>query len=125
MWDAMGTIIKAICKCGFESKDILAGGGFSNFQTTCMAPAICLNCRKFLVKNYKEKDENCPTCGKKVVFYNDPSLQIRIKEPTKARVIFSWRISDDGKDFRLPDTLYLCPECGEMTLTFVEGGFWD
>lgn len=121
----MGEIIKAICTCGFESENIFAGGGFQNFQTTCTAPAICLNCRKFLIKNYKKKHEKCPDCGKGVTFYNNPSLQIQTDESKKSRVIFSWHISGKRGDFQLPDTQYLCPRCGKMTLTFIVIGNWD
>ena len=62
----MGDIIKAICECGFESEDIFAGhgGGFPFFQKICMVPAICLDCRKLLVKDYLKKHAKCPDCGK-------------------------------------------------------------
>jgi len=123
--DTMGSIIKAICKCGFESEDIFAGGGFRNFQTTCTAPAICLNCQRFLIKNYMKKHGKCPDCGKEVTFYNDPSVQTQMNESEKPRDIFSWHISDERGDFQLPNTRYLCPKCGKMTLIFILIGNWD
>lgn len=121
----MGSIIKAVCKCGFESGDIFAGGGFQNFQTTCMAPAICLNCRKLLIKNYTKEHEKCPDCGREVTFYNDPQVQTQTNESKKTRDIFSWHTNDEREDFQLPDTQYLCPKCGKMTLTFILIGNWD
>jgi len=121
----MGTIIKAICKCGFESEDIFAGGGFSNFQNTCTAPAICINCKRFLIKNYKKKHERCSDCGKEVTFYNDPSVRTQIDESEKSGDIFSWPIDDQRGDFKLPNTRYLCPKCGKMTLEFAVVGNWD
>ena len=47
----MGGIIKAICECGFET-DFAAGSSASNYKTVCNAPALCLKCRQFTVKNY-------------------------------------------------------------------------
>ena len=71
----MGTIIKAICKCGFESDDIFAGGSMFNFKTNCSAPAICPNCSKFQKGNYLNKESNCFVCKTKLTFYNNPILQ--------------------------------------------------
>jgi len=71
-----------------------------------------------------EKHAKCPDCGKEVTFYDDPSLQIKTEEPKKAD-IFLWHMHDEGRDFRLPNTQYLCPKCGKMTLVFVEVGNWD
>lgn len=122
----MGSIIKAICECGFESGDIFAGGGFLNFQTICSAPAICLNCNRFLIKNYMKKYSKCPVCWKKVTFYNDPSVQIQINESyKKSDNVFSWHVNDEKGEFRLPNTRYLCPKCGKMTLKFEKVGNWD
>ena len=122
----MGNIIKAVCECGFESGDIFAGGGFLNFQTIFSAPTICLNCNRFLVKNYMKKYSKCPICRKKVTFYNDPSVQIQINESYKKSYdVFSCYVSDEKGEFRLPDTRYLCPKCGKMTLKFVSFGCWD
>lgn len=87
----MGSILKAICKCGFESEDIFAGGGFQNFRTTCNAPAICLKCKKLLVKNYLQKHEKCPDCGENITFYDDPKLQTQKNSSKKLTNIFSWR----------------------------------
>ena len=71
----MGTIIEAKCKCGFTSGDIYQGGGMSNFQKIDMEPAICRKCKKFLVLDYKLKENKCPYCGTIAVFYNDRSIQ--------------------------------------------------
>ena len=80
----MGIIIKAICKCGFESEDIFAGGGFLNFQTNCSAPAICLNCRRFLIKNYMKKTRNVQYVERKFLFtmtHQYKSRQINRRNP--------------------------------------------
>jgi hypothetical protein len=46
--------MEAICECGFKS-EFNVGGGFSNFRTADMEPAICPKCKKFLITNYMKK----------------------------------------------------------------------
>lgn len=121
----MGSILKAICKCGFESEEIFAGGGFQNFRTTCNAPAICLKCGKLLVGNYLEEHEKCPDCGENITFYDDPKLQTQKNSSKKLTNIFYWHLGDEKGDFELPNTRYLCPKCGKMTLVFILIGNWD
>ena len=120
----MGSILQGHCKCGFDTGDIFAGGGFLNFQKTCNAPAICIKCSKFLIKNYMKKETvKCPTCRGKVTFYNDSTLQ-RPTVKVEFDEIFSWNIDDESL-FTLPNTKYLCPKCKKMTLVFGHGGCWD
>ena len=102
----MGSILAAKCSCGFEYDWINAGGGMLNFHEVCYAPALCKECNIFVVKNYLQMFCKCPQCKKKVLFYNDPSLQ---KEPLKVvdeteeyDSIFYWNISDEDKPFILP-----------------------
>ena len=122
----MGSILRAKCKCGFTSETILAGGGMLNFHEVCNAPAICLNCNLFLIKNYMKKYSKCPKCRKKVTFYNNPQIQKKMPESYKKyNEIFCWYIDKIKGTFRLPDTQYFCPNCKEMTLEFFDLGNWD
>jgi ribosomal protein L37AE/L43A len=121
-----GSILKASCPCGFHSGNIYAGGGMGNFQTVCNAPAYCPACKALRVVNYLDAACTCAECGGKVVFYNDLSLQ---EKPPAAqgglkKTIFSWNTDKKGV-FVLPDTHYLCPACGKLTLTFEHIGLWD
>ena len=102
----MGSILKAECKCGFIST-FIAGGGKLNFTDTCYAPAVCVDCGEFFIRNYFFKFIKCPKCHKKAFFYDHPSLQSN--ESTKNN-IFSLHLNDE-KDFVLFDKDYLCPEC--------------
>ena len=70
----MGGIIKAICKCGFET-DFMGGSSATNYSEVCNAPAICFKCKKIIIKNYLSDDINCQTCSNPVTFYNHKSLQ--------------------------------------------------
>jgi predicted RNA-binding Zn-ribbon protein involved in translation (DUF1610 family) len=115
----MGSIIKASCECGFESEDLFIGFGFADVSMDrYLAPAICLNCHKILIKNYKKKYTKCPSCRKKVVFYNNTKLRAGLNNSSQ---------SDNEKDeeFDLTFTTYLCPRCGKMTMRFFDVGCWD
>jgi len=117
----MGTIIKATCQCGFESKDIFAGGGFANFMTELAAPAFCNKCKSLIVSNYRSKNPKYPKCKGKISFYNDKTLQ----EGESEEDIFSWSLPNEEGEFRLADTSYLCPKCKEMKMRFMVVGCWD
>ena len=123
----MGGMIQARCACGYESDIIGAGGGFLNFTDTCDAPALCPDCRILVVRNYANKFSRCPDCGKKVIFYNDPVLQITSEKPGDRHGgdIFNWFVEKKNERFRLPDTEYLCPACGEFEMRFFDCGCWD
>ena len=73
----MGSMIQAKCECGFDSGTIVAGGGFMNFRSMGMEPALCQHCKRLVMRDYKTKSSRCPECHKKVTFYNDPKLQIQ------------------------------------------------
>jgi DNA-directed RNA polymerase subunit RPC12/RpoP len=115
----MGNTLRATCKCGFK-KEFLGGGGFHNFQTFCGAPGYCETCKKFVLGNYLDSNVKCPDCGKKFKFYNDASLQ---KPTNKTELIFSW--NTNAGEFKLPDTTYLCGNCGKFNLKFENTGNWD
>ena len=64
----MGSILKAKCECGFKTK-FPGGAGKVDFNEKCNFPAICENCKEFVVINYLAKYHRCPKCRKKVKFY--------------------------------------------------------
>ncbi len=115
----MGNTLRASCKCGFKM-EFIAGGGFSSFQHFCGAPAYCKKCNKFVLANYLDPNVKCPDCGKKLTFYNDPTLQTPTKQLEN---IFSWNMPSG--QFILPDTTYLCAKCGKFNLKFENIGNWD
>lgn len=117
----MGIIIVAKCECGFESDEIYAGGGMRNYHDNCSAPAVCLNCNQFLVKNYMKKYAKCPKCRKKVIFYNDKQLQ---EKSDNERTILEWNAMND-QQFTLPEIKFYCPKCRKKTMNFHWGGLWD
>jgi hypothetical protein len=40
----MGSILKVKCSCGYESEELLLGGGFRNFMTECAGHFYCDHC---------------------------------------------------------------------------------
>ena len=124
----MGTLLKASCECGFEVDSIFLGFGMLGESKFCYAPAVCLDCNKFLEKDYYKNYSKCPVCRKKVIFYNNPIVQKnKSKQDDNVEDIgaLSWGMPGDEKYFELPDTDYYCPACGRMTMKFTFVGEWD
>jgi hypothetical protein len=90
----MGSIINAICKCGFEAKDCFIGVGV-NYPNDLWnpEPAICFHCSRFQISNYKSKSPRCSICSKKIVFYRDEiSLSIYSKDHLMIQGIFAQNV---------------------------------
>lgn len=119
----MGTIIIARCPCGFYSGDFHVGSSMTNSVESFYAPALCEKCRKFLVENYLQKHTRCPECRSRMTFYNEP----RLRDPSRGSgaTVLSWHVGGEKEAFDLPDTGYLCPDCGEMRMKFLEPARWD
>jgi RNA polymerase subunit RPABC4/transcription elongation factor Spt4 len=116
----MGGIVKAFCACGYK-KELYLGGGMKNFTTYCNFPIFCRKCKLLLEVNLLKKDVVCPICQHfDYLAYDDPSL---IKQ--KGNEIFSWNYEKIGRKLVLTDGKYLCPSCGQFSLSFVNVGNWD
>ncbi|MFC2172120.1 hypothetical protein ACFLU6_05750 [Acidobacteriota bacterium] len=117
----MGGIVKAQCQCGYE-REMLLGGGMSNFTTHCNFPAYCRDCEDLVEVNLLQKKTSCPKCkGRDITPYDDDSMCQEKGEP-----VFSWNVQEElGGELILTDGRYLCPNCGEFSLCFQEAGCWD
>ena len=98
----MGSVLKAICKCGFE-QEFLFGAGMMDFETVCNVPAVNKETGEFTVENYFNKDslEN-------LSFYTQPEM-------------YSGKIIDDYHEWGevlLKPTANFCPKCKNFKLTF-------
>jgi len=117
-----GSILRGLCKCGFDTGDIFAGGGFVNFMETCNAPAMCQQLPR-VPRAQLHGPGRRPMPGmwyvghllRQPLLYDDP-------KKTRYDYLFVWRIADKDEFFKLPDTDFLCPKCGKMTLVFEEDG---
>jgi len=112
----MGGIIKAICKCGFET-DFMTGSSATNYNEVCNAPAICFKCSKLVTRNYLSEDAACPACSNPLVFYNQRSLQ-DLGENEKL-------LHPQTGVFILPVVNCLCPKCNKKEMKFLHTGCWD
>lgn len=114
----MGVVLRGSCNCGFDSGELYVGGGM--FREGCMAPAVCLDCHALLLLDYEQKKTNCPSCGGKVEFYNSRTL----RKEGNGKIVFSWSTLSD-KEFRLPSSNLLCPNCMQFEMQFEDVGDWD
>ena len=107
----MGSLLKAICsECDFE-KEFMLGGGMLDFTTMCNVPAFNKKTKKFVVKNYFEKDE----LKGEIVFYNDPTM---------------FKRKDFDRTHQWGEVLLnaknnFCPKCRSFTLDFECFGNFD
>ena len=119
----MGSEVTATCRCGAES-NIMIGGGMANFITTCYFPCACMRCNNVVQVNLLTKQKRCPKCrSTKVIPYDDSSLLEAPGEHTVA----NWNMDEQlGRELILTDGSYKCPQCGQMTLHFMDSGLcWD
>jgi hypothetical protein len=110
----MGTMLQAMCSCGYKTGIFDQGGGMRSFKTVDMEPALCRKCKKVVVVNRMLAPNVCPKCKKEVTFYDSPTLHSGPE--------------DDGHRWFgtvIPEGRCLCPRCGKMTLSFVSMGCFD
>jgi len=70
----MGTIIKGKCKnCGYETKDLFYGSGFSNLTKCCAYPVLDKSENEIKMENIMNRDEVVKQ-NPRLVFYDDKSL---------------------------------------------------
>ena len=113
----MGTMVEAVCGCGYSSGVMALGGGRSNHLTSCGFPCYCKACKSLFKANMFDPDVSCPNCGtSSVVPYDDLSLALTDGVVDE---IFSWNTSDTlGRELKLYDGKYFCPGCDHFSLMF-------
>ncbi len=118
----MGSIIDAHCDCGYQKGKMLLGGGMMSFTTYCNFPHYCPECNILFEANLFESKMLCPECGdKKVIAYDDERACM-----SEGKVIFSWNaMAQIGREVKLTDGEYICPDCGKFNLSFYDFGYWD
>jgi hypothetical protein len=117
----MGSLLKAHCKCGYESK-MAVGGGMTSFKTYCGFPVYCRSCKTLFQANLYGEEVRCPTCkGSQVAPYDDESMCEK-----SGKRVFSWSAAEKlGRKLILTDGNYLCPECSNFSMHFESIGCWD
>ncbi len=141
----MGQIFTASCDCGYTKDDIYVGGGMLNFKTYNPFPHYCPKCKIIFEGNLRSEEPICcDECGSDdVLSYfdkeickpkavqqtdtesNDNSLLRRILK------VFRWpkHIETSRPDYEsmcsLERNKFLCPACGEFSLSFERIAFSD
>lgn len=114
----MGTMIKAKCKCGFETQDEIHYG--AGFFGPGEEPAACLRCNKFFVFQKEKGERWCQYCAHLVKWYfkggKNPLKGPEVEYPPD----WEFYCNDEGD----PQPYY-CPECRKMDLRFYYAGQWD
>ena len=112
----MGSIIKAVCKCGLESDEIYQGIGFMYFETgTRIEPAYCDACGIVVGRDMSKSYSKCPKCRRKIRFYKDDVEENLSEEETELL----------SGDYLEEKEFWYCPRCKRETLRFESMGLWD
>jgi hypothetical protein len=103
---------------------IMIGGGMVDFVTTRYFPCLCEHCRTVVQVNLLARQKRCPRyTSTKVIPYDDPALLQGAGEG----IVAGWNMQEQiGRELKLTDGKYKCPQCGHMTLRFADSGLcWD
>jgi hypothetical protein len=138
----MGSILMTTCKCGYESEDLLVGGGMMDFNGRLEIPYSCNNCKIVSSVNiFKNVDGELPSssirnkiqckkCRRLVSYYGTISEDI-FENIEDTMYLFSWEFSilKDNSHiemmYSLQDKLYDCPKCNNTDMRFNSIGNWD
>lgn len=85
---------------------------------------LCDNCRAVVQVDLLDGQTLCPKCkSTKITPYDDP----RLSGPTGRTTVTEWNMVQElGRNLKLSDGSYRCPQCNQMTLHFTEGNTnWD
>jgi ribosomal protein L37AE/L43A len=118
----MGSIVNAICECGFNKEKMYLGGGKRNHNSVCSFPFYCDQCKIIFTVNLYNPLTNCPDCGAdSIISYEDKKINIG-----EGRKVFSWNTRLTlGRELVLTDSKYWCPSCKKYDLKFTSVGRWD
>ena len=116
----MGSSVFGTCECGNVIHSWI-GGGMEDFMEVCSFPCLCVTCNAVVEANLLQKPcPVCPRCQSTALLpYDDPELT----GTPGARTIASWNmVAELGRELRLTDGTYYCPECKGHHLRFEDDG---
>ncbi len=113
----MGSIIKGTCRnCGYKTKDLYYGGGFSNFTTCCDYPTLDKVEKEIGMANIMDR-ETVLRENPNLVFYDNETLS-----DNKSRNQENFH---EWGDYKVYSQGYFCPKCNKYSLGFDMRGCWD
>ena len=141
----MGKIFTASCDCGYTKDDIYVGGGMLNFKTYDPFPHYCPKCKIIFEGNLCSKEPICcDECGSDdVLSYFDEKIcmpevvqKIDIESNRSSPLQRILKMFRKSKRIEIRKPVYesiceleinkfLCPACGEFSLSFECDVFYD
>lgn len=106
----MGEIIKAICGCCYQSKELKFGAGTADFEHSRTVPAISMTTAEIVELDILAKSPN-----PQLVPYTDPRLHDQNCTCTTLQAF----------DTFLPTKGSYCPGCHQFSLRFESLGLYD
>jgi hypothetical protein len=130
----VGVIIKPYCTCGFTTKEIFLGGGMDTFESKCIVPFYCVDCKCIYSRNIFKKTKGrssinvnikCNKCKSHLIMYGVISEFDSIKPKTEEiDDCIEWSPTINTTYYLKRNNLY-CPICEKHELKFDELGLWD
>lgn len=144
----MGTLLRAICDCGYSGKGICSSGRRDHGHVFHY-PHLCTQCREVVSPDLLSPPLQCPKCGNKdLVIYGTAETHQpgsarrwwqRLIRFTRGEGMSSRRTPltetqppvdssfcfVQGRTFSISHEQYKCPKCGEQKLHFQLDAFYD
>ncbi len=119
----MGSAVRAQCECGYK-QEFMIGGGRMTFRELCCFPCLCQDCKRIVTANLFDQPPICPDCDSTNVVSYD---QKQLVENQGSKDVATWCMGEElGRELKLADGLYYCPECDSFRLRFEDSGLcWD
>ena len=104
----MGTILKALCRCGFNIDKIYFGASMED-EGQCFVPALKNGSSTIEMRDIRKQNNN-----KEYIFYTD-------------RLFYNENCSEffSAWEYRLMKEKNLCPECKNYEMKFIYVGEYD
>jgi len=116
----MGTMLNAVCSCGYKKESVSFGAGQASFKDLCLAPACCPQCHSVVSVDFYSWDRACRECGSPVTLYPE----VRGDKDYEYGAGETWRVGP-RQILYLPHDGNRCPKCDADELTFAPFGFFD
>ncbi len=116
----MGSMMQAVCTCGYESEMMNLGFGFNSMifdkngivGLDAYEPFYCEACKNVQEGSGLKKFNRCTNCKKKMVSYLEPLISDEMQ-------------LHSAREEKLLKQRWRCPSCKKNTLRFYECGLWD
>ncbi len=102
----------------------MIGSGMMSYMSRCYFPCLCSRCAGVVQVNLLAQRKRYPQCKSiRVMPYDDASLS----ESTGMETVTNWNVNEYlGRNLKITNGNYKCPQCENMTLHFTDSGMnWD